>query len=143
MPGMPGLPDLIGMVEGDGEGGAEAGRVATPGVHNGINRLDGMCIDNSTHCSCGMAQRTGPVAEECLFVVNEHTDPMLCARRACSGRMVCACAAGANMLCKRSNVRSILVAAQVHRHDVVEEPNVVFCRREQIEQGVGVLTPVM
>lgn len=143
IPSLPGLPELPGSESGGGDEGEMPERPPTPGIHNGLTGLDGMCIDNSTHCSCGMVDQTRMRPEECLFVVNEDVSPMICARRPCSGRLVCACAPGANSLCKRSFVKHILVPATIHKHGVTEEPNVVLCKREHIEQGVGVLTPII
>lgn len=144
LPPVPGLPDIPSMTGGEeGREDTEQREAPSVGVHNGMSGLDGMCINNSTHCSCGMAERAQMPPEECLFVVNEHTTPMICAKRTCSGRLVCACAIGANTLCRRSYVKSILVPTQVHRHDTVEESDVVFCRREMVEEGVPVLSPII
>lgn len=141
---IPGFPDIPGMPGSEGAGQeAEPSQSWTPGIHNGPAGLEGMCIDNSTHCSCGMAEQRSGQQEECLFVVREDVSPLICARRPCNAQLVCACAAGANTLCKRSVVKHILVPASVHKHGVTEEPNVVLCKREVIEQGVGVLSPII
>lgn len=142
-PGIPGLPDLsdiAGMVGGDEQRQEAAPK---PGIHNGNSALEGMCIDNSTHCSCGMATQRPGQGDECLFVVNEERTPMICVRRACSGRFICACANGANTLCQRTLVNNILVPASTHKHGVTEDPNVLFCRREELSQGVAILTPII
>lgn len=144
--GLSALGDIPGLADGMGENSStdEGGRrMHSAGVYGGNSALDGICLDNSTHCSCGMADTLDRAPEECLYVVSERSDPMICERRPCSGKLVCACAPGANSLCQRSLVRSILVPASVHRHGVTADPNVVLCRRETLEHGVGVLTPVL
>lgn len=109
-----------------------------PGIH-GNGSLDGLCLHNSTHCSCGMVEATTP--EECLFVVNENSNPMICVRRPCSGKMVCACAPGANMLCKHTTVKTILVATV--KHGDMGGDDVILCKRDTLEDGVHVLMPMM
>eukprot|EP00178_Gracilaria_changii_P001739 TRINITY_DN12439_c0_g1_i1.p1 TRINITY_DN12439_c0_g1~~TRINITY_DN12439_c0_g1_i1.p1 ORF type:complete len:911 (+),score=106.73 TRINITY_DN12439_c0_g1_i1:590-3322(+) len=107
------------------------------GVHIGSGRLDGICIDNSTHCSCGMSNAD---PAECLYVAKEDVEPMLCVRKPCNGKLICACAPGASSLCERSVVRDILVPATVHKHGDTEESEIIPCRREILEQGINVLT---
>ena len=141
---VPSLPDNPDLPESERAGQeADLPQDWAPGIHNGPAGLEGMCIDNSTHCSCGMAEKRSGQQEECLFVVREDVSPMICARQPCSGHLICACASGANTLCERSMVKHILVPASVHKHGVTEEPNAVLCKREVIEQGVGVLTPII
>lgn len=143
---IPGLPPLPGMPGAEGTGEGDNSGTLThrgPGVRNGMGQLEGMCLDNSTHCSCGMVQTPLGAEEECLFVVNDQSDPMICEKRPCSGRMVCACAAGANSLCRKSSTNKILVGRNVHRHDATEEPSTVPCVRENIEEGVALLEPIM
>lgn len=133
------LPDLPpGIIEGS-EVVPEA--PVSAGVHIGSENLDGICINNSTHCSCGMVTDSNP--EECLYVVKEDVSPMLCVRRPCSGKLVCACAPGASSLCMRSTVMEILVRAAAHKHGETEESEIVQCSREKLEHGIGVLTPVV
>lgn len=133
--------------ENAGANGGPSNQAATPGIHN-HGPLEGICLENSTHCSCGMVAADPAHAEECLFVVNDHANPMTCVRRACSGKYVCACAAGANNMCKRSLVRSILVATGGPVTDGTSgggaaDPNAVHCKREAIEHGVNILTPIL
>lgn len=113
----------------------------SPGVHNGIGRLDGLCIDNSTHCSCGIAEQRPDAQEECLFVSDENSDSMACTIRPCNAKIICACAPGASGLCQRSVVKNILVRAPTS--ESMNDPTNVACRRETLEEGVMVLTPIL
>lgn len=123
--------------------------MAGPGIHNGNPRLDGICVDNSTHCSCGMVDPMEQAPEECLFVIDEHPGSVMCVRRPCSAKVVCACSPGASLLCKRSLVRSILVPipgkdqTSDQTSSLSHQPNLIPCKREVFEHGVGVLTPII
>lgn len=133
------FPELPpGIVQGS-ESVPEAPESA--GVHIGSENLDGICINNSTHCSCGMVMDSNP--EECLYVVKEDVSPMLCVRKPCNGKLVCACAPGASSLCVRSTVMEILVPATAHKHGETEESEIVPCRREKLEHGIGFVTPAV
>lgn len=123
--------------QGSGQGGMQ--QVPGPGIHNGNIELDGVCLENSTHCSCGRVMTDAGNPEECLFVKNEATSNMMCDRKACTDKLVCACAPGANMMCKRSLVRTILVAVGIPSGS---NGDVVYCKREVIEHGVNVLTQI-
>lgn len=110
--------------------------------NNAARKFDGICLHNSTHCTCGMLDERLKPTEECLFVINENASPMICARRPCNAKLVCACAPGATAICRRTEIKTILVPAAVNHH-VSSEPNVVFCKREQLDHGIGVLTPIL
>lgn len=128
------------------EGSGLEGRSSppTPGIHNGIAQLEGVCIHNETHCSCGMTDQ--PADEPCLVVINNNANPMVCAESGCNGHLVCACAAGANTLCKRTRVTSILVAVPDPHQSYTGstfDSTVVLCRREALERPIEVLIPML
>lgn len=130
---------------GEDPGLEEGNYPPPPGIHNGVAQLEGVCIHNETHCSCGMTDQ--PTDEPCLVVMNNSTNPMICAESECNGHLVCACAAGANSLCRRSTVSSILVAVPNSRKGGSFVPgfdnNVKLCRRETLEQPIEVLIPML
>lgn len=135
-----------GRFQGGEDSGLEEGNYPPPpGIHNGVAQLEGICIHNETHCSCGMTDQ--PTEEPCLVVMNNSTNPMICAESECNGHLVCACAAGANTLCKRTTVNSILVAVPDKRKSdsFVSgfDNNVKLCRRETLEQPIEVLIPML
>ncbi|KAI0567575.1 Malectin [Gracilaria domingensis] len=133
-----GFPDAPGVPRGSDDPSGIPEVPPSAGVHIGNGKLDGICIDNSTHCSCGMVNEE---PKECLYVAKEDGESLLCVKQPCQGKLVCACAPGASSLCERSIVRDILVPATVHKHGDIEESEVVPCRRENLEHGITVLTP--
>lgn len=116
-----------------------------PPAHAGVagNGLDGMCVDNDKYCSCGKVDQMKQEVEDCLFVVEERANPMVCIKRLCGPKLVCACAPGANALCKKSTAKSILVTAHVARHDSAEDSSMVLCRKESLEHGIAILSEVL
>lgn len=143
----PNLAKAIEEALGEQEA-AQAPPAMAPGLHVGNGKLEGLCIDNSTHCSCGSIYKEQSAAmgatEDCLYVMNGSTDPMSCAKRACANRLVCACAAGADMLCERVEAKDVLVRASPHHYGGEEDrTGIVQCKRETMESGIIVLQPVM
>jgi hypothetical protein len=129
----PGVSDIPGL--------GEERPPRHPGIDDPLGRLDRLCVNNGTHCSCGMS-----IAEpdsECLFVLSEASEPKLCRRDRCNARFLCGCAPESGMLCERKVARTILVQAQTNERMVTAHPNVVLCVRKTVETDIPVLEPVL
>jgi Malectin domain len=138
----PGPPSMVTADEGAASEHHESNGV---GIRAPGTVLDGICINNSTHCSCGITRRVAD--EQCLYVINESWSPpegeKLCRKELCNAQFMCGCAAEAPMLCARRIARSILVQTEVNSRSATSEPTVVKCARQSIDQAVPVLEPVM
>lgn len=114
-----------------------------PGIHNGNGQLEGLCLHNETHCSCGeLVSDNVNNVEQCLFVKNEDTSPMICMRGPCSGQWRCGCTQGASNVCMQSLVKHILVVVPTSAKPETDN-DVVLCKREPLDEGMYVLTPVL
>jgi Malectin domain len=129
----PSMTDVSGL--------GEDRRPRHPGIDDPRGHLDRLCINNATHCSCGMSN-VEPESE-CLFVLSESTDPKLCRRDRCNARFVCGCAAESGMLCERKVARTILVQAQTNEKTITAHPNVVLCTRKTVDMDIPILEPVL
>lgn len=148
MPGgapMPGMP-MPGMPGQEAESPAAPEEATHSGVYSPGSLLDGVCINNSTHCSCGMADQSPESggSTDCLFVVNENTTPKVCHVAPCNAQFICGCAEAAPMLCERKMVKTVLTQTELHSHrSVTSHKNIVSCTRQSIEEEVPILEPVI
>lgn len=107
---------------------------------DGRANAGGLCVNDDTHCTCGQSIRIP--SGECLYIENEQAKPMICRRDLCRPPLLCACAPGANHLCKKSLAHSILVADVVEGQKEVQS-KYVNCKRETLEDGAPILEVVM
>lgn len=146
-PSMPGMPtDAPGVPEMPIEANAQIGDSSShPGISRPGSALNGICINNSTHCSCGVAAPPGaPEEQTCLFIVNETSSPKVCQKSKCNAQFICGCAEGAPMLCERKVARTILtqVGSQLHA-SATSQADIVLCERIEIEERIDVLEPTL
>ena len=97
-----------------------------------------LCINNESYCTCGVSASRPP--GECLFVENEQAQPMICRKDLCKHQLLCACAPGANRLCRKTKAHSILIE-EVQEHQ--SKAMFVHCRREEVKDGVPALEEVI
>lgn len=134
----PRLDSLPSRVSNEPAGQAEAYShvgIASPG-----SELDGVCINNATHCSCGEAD--SQAVDECLYVISETSDPKLCRRDRCNAQYICGCARAASSFCERIVVNSILIETHLAEPILPGDPTVVPCNRQDTEYGMTVLEPI-
>lgn len=119
----------------------ESGPPSYPGIHADGHKLNGVCLSNGTHCSCGVARNSA--GEECLFVLGERsTGGNLCRKGPCGVRLQCECSSEGNMLCERRITTHLLVQDSVHSHDSTDNPEIVPCVRKTLDSPIPVLEPI-
>jgi hypothetical protein len=145
-PTAPGLPiEVPGMTGSEGEAPPPAQQEPIAGVYRPGSPLNGICINNSTHCSCGMAAPSPSGGGECLFVVNESSAPKVCQKGHCNAQFICGCAEAAPMLCERKLARTILTQTGLNSpgRPATSHVGIVLCERIEIEEQVPILEPVL
>jgi hypothetical protein len=142
--GMPGMPMEPGIVPVSDSPAVSAEQTA--GVYHPGSALNGICINNSTHCSCGMAlPQEGQDEQRCLFIVNESSSPKVCQIARCNAQFICGCAEAAPMLCERKVARTVLTQSYPNQQGqtVTSNSNLVLCERQEIEEQIDILEPVL